>query len=86
MEVTRAVIEDLLPLYLAGEASEDTVALVKSYLETDSQLADEYRKLTGCSVQVPSRQNPGSWWAWRCDLQVKVMQARLHPSGSQAAS
>ena len=38
MNVTRNVIIDLLPLYLAGEASKDTRQLVKAYLETDSSL------------------------------------------------
>ena len=45
MEVTRNVILDLLPLYLAGEASPDTRALVEHYLETDPELA-EAAKLT----------------------------------------
>jgi anti-sigma factor RsiW len=39
-EITRNVILDLLPLYLAGEVSEDTRALVENYLESDSQLAN----------------------------------------------
>lgn len=39
MEVTREVIIDLLPLYLAGEAQPDTERLVKDYLEQDSDLA-----------------------------------------------
>jgi hypothetical protein len=39
MKVTRDVILDLLPLYLAGEASEDTRLLVESYLETDPAMA-----------------------------------------------
>jgi len=39
-EITKDVILDLLPLYLAGEVSEDTTALVKKYLESDSELAD----------------------------------------------
>ena len=39
MEITRDVILDLLPLYLADEVSADTRALVKKYLETDSELA-----------------------------------------------
>ncbi len=47
------------------------------YALTDSQLADEYRRLTGRSVQVPSRNSPGSWWSWRRDLQLRVMQQRL---------
>ena len=45
MEVTRNVILDLLPLYLAGEASPDTRALVEHYLERDPELA-EAAKLT----------------------------------------
>ena len=40
MEVTRDVILDLLPLYLANETSADTRALVSKYLETDRELAD----------------------------------------------
>jgi hypothetical protein len=38
-ELPRNVILDLLPLYLAGEVSEDTAVLVKKYLETDLELA-----------------------------------------------
>jgi len=40
MEVTRDVIIDLLPLYLAGEVSADTKALVEAYLEKDPRLAE----------------------------------------------
>jgi anti-sigma factor RsiW len=40
MEITRNVILDLLPLYLADEVSEDTRTLVEEYLETDPQLAN----------------------------------------------
>lgn len=39
MEVTRDVILDLLPLYLADEVSPDTRALIDKYLETDPELA-----------------------------------------------
>ncbi len=39
MEITRNVILDLMPLYLANEASADTRALVEKYLETDPELA-----------------------------------------------
>jgi len=39
-KVTKGVILDLLPLYLAGEVSNDTAALVKEYLETDPELAE----------------------------------------------
>jgi hypothetical protein len=44
MEVTRDVILDLLPLYLAGEASADAQALVKEYLEHDPDLAQLARQ------------------------------------------
>ena len=40
MEITRNVILDLLPLYLAGEVSADTRTLVEKYLETDPELAN----------------------------------------------
>jgi anti-sigma factor RsiW len=39
MEITRNIIQDLLPLYLAGEASTDSLTLVETYLETDPELA-----------------------------------------------
>lgn len=44
METTRDVILDLLPLYLADEASPDTRALVESHLEKDPEVADLAKK------------------------------------------
>ena len=44
-EVTKAVILDLLPLYLAGEVSNDTAALVKEYLEADPELAEAAKEM-----------------------------------------
>ncbi|HSR33694.1 MAG TPA: hypothetical protein VLY63_24270 [Anaerolineae bacterium] len=46
------------------------------YTLTDRQLADEYRKLTGAFVEVPSSRNPVAWWQWRCDLQDRVKWER----------
>ena len=46
------------------------------YTLTDRQLADEYRRLTGSLVQVPSSRNQASWWQWRSDLQEKVRKER----------
>jgi hypothetical protein len=40
MNITRNVILDLLPLYVANEVSADTRALVEEYLETDPELAN----------------------------------------------
>ena len=39
MKVTRDVILDLLPIYLADEASQDTRELVEAHLTADPQLA-----------------------------------------------
>ena len=47
MKISRDVIEDLLPAYLAGEASADTRALVESYLEKDVELARRVRAGAG---------------------------------------
>jgi anti-sigma factor RsiW len=38
MKITRDIVLDLLPLYLAGEASADTRALVEEYVQTDPEL------------------------------------------------
>ena len=40
MQVTKDMVRDLLPVYLAGEASADTRAVVESYLEKDAGLRD----------------------------------------------
>ena len=47
MKVTQDVIHDLLPAYLAGEASSDTVALVEEFLRQDSELAGTVETLRG---------------------------------------
>jgi len=38
MEITRNVILDLLPLYIANEVSDDTRILVEEYLKSDAEL------------------------------------------------
>ena len=40
MEITRNVILDLLPLYMANEVSSDTRAVVDEYLQADPDLAE----------------------------------------------
>jgi len=44
-EVSKDVILDLLPLYLAGEVSEETAALVKKHLECDPELAETAKEM-----------------------------------------
>ena len=46
MEITRNIILDLLPLYVANEVSAGTRALVEKYLETDSELANVAKQLS----------------------------------------
>ncbi len=43
MNVTREVILDLLPVYLAGEASPATRSLVEEYMKQDVELAQRVR-------------------------------------------
>jgi hypothetical protein len=55
MKVTRNVVFDLLPLYLADEASSDTRALVETFLETDPELASivQQQAAAGMPKDVP---------------------------------
>jgi hypothetical protein len=39
MDISRNIIIDLLPLYVEGEASQDTKELIEKYLEKDPELA-----------------------------------------------
>ena len=50
----RNVILDLLPAYLAGEASEETRALVEGYAQTDVQIARLIRTRTLAPEVVPA--------------------------------
>ena len=50
MDVTRNVIADLLPLYVAGEASADTRALVERFYEENPELA---RQMSASEASTP---------------------------------
>jgi anti-sigma factor RsiW len=57
MNVTRQIVKDLLPLYVSGEASPDSRALVESFLREDpelARLADTLRE----EELAPVRQSP----------------------------
>jgi len=51
MKITRDVILDLLPLYVADEVSADTRDLVEAYLETDPDLARIAEETAAMDVQ-----------------------------------
>jgi hypothetical protein len=53
MNITRNVILDLMPLYLADEVSADTKALVDEFLESDPELANAAKKLAPLEKPVP---------------------------------
>jgi anti-sigma factor RsiW len=55
MKITRDVVKDLLTVYLAGEASPDTRALVEKWLQGDAPLAREVEEARRGDVPpVPS--------------------------------
>ena len=56
INVTRDVVRDLLPVYLAGEASGDTKVLVEEYLRNDPELARETAKAG--EVRLPPTPTP----------------------------
>jgi anti-sigma factor RsiW len=53
MNLTRNVIRDLLTVYLAGDASDDTRALVEDYLERDPALKAEADAATSGELRLP---------------------------------
>jgi anti-sigma factor RsiW len=58
MNVTRDVISDLWPLYVSGDASADSRALVEAFLSTDPDLAARLRQeatdpLSGLAPPAP---------------------------------
>jgi len=59
MKVTKEIINDLIPLYVANECSADTRALVEEYLQRNPQQAEELRRImeTSVSAAVPSAES-----------------------------
>ena len=44
-ELTKEVVLDLLPLYLAGEVSPETSILIQKYLESDPEMAETAKEM-----------------------------------------
>jgi len=55
MKITRNVILDLLPMYLANEVSADTRNLIEKYLESDPEIANivKHSKEMGLPRDIP---------------------------------
>lgn len=58
MNISRDVVKDLIPVYLAGDASADTQAIVESYLKTDPELANDVKAARGTSLDLPATPAP----------------------------
>lgn len=56
--MTRDVVKDLLPIYLAGEASADTRRVVEEYLAGDQALAREIEAARGGEFTLPATPAP----------------------------
>lgn len=54
MNVTREIVKDLLPLYVAGEASAETRAAVEEWLGRDAELARLVEALRRDSAPTPA--------------------------------
>ena len=59
MNMTKEIINDLIPLYVANECSADTRALVEEYLQRNPQQAEELRRVMETPVPqtMPSAKN-----------------------------
>ena len=58
MNISRDVVKDLIAVYLAGEASADTRALVESYLKTDPELAKDVEAAGHATLGLPPTHMP----------------------------
>jgi anti-sigma factor RsiW len=58
MNISRDVVDDLLPLYLAGEASAGTRALVEEYLRANPEFAAAIREQADPSVALLAEAAP----------------------------
>lgn len=58
MVVTRDVVKDLLPVYLAGEASAETRRVVDEFLKSDSALAGEVAAVRRGGFSLPATPAP----------------------------
>jgi ferric-dicitrate binding protein FerR (iron transport regulator) len=50
MNVTKNIINDLIPLYVANECSTDTRELVEEYLQRNPQQAEELRRIMNTPI------------------------------------
>jgi hypothetical protein len=79
MNVTKDIINDLIPLYVANECSADTRALVEEYLQRNPQQAEELRRIMVTSVPqaVPSSKSLDEMRSWLMAIAIFFSLAPL---------
>ena len=86
LEVTRDVVNDLWPLYRAGEASVDSRGLVEAYLAGDAAFASTLKESEMLSHVVPPvRLSPEGELRLLQDAQQRARTKLLVVAGSIAA-
>ena len=58
MKITRDIVKDLLPVYLAGDASADTRALLEDWLHTDPELAAQVAQARRIDLPIVPAPSP----------------------------
>jgi hypothetical protein len=58
VNISRNVVKDLIPVYLAGDASAETRALVESYLKNDPELAGDVEAARAPNLALPATPTP----------------------------
>ena len=58
MNVTRNLVEDLIPVYFSGDASEDTIHLVEEYFQQDPQFERSVRAEAGVLAGIGAASVP----------------------------
>jgi len=58
VNISRDIVKDLVAVYLAGDASADTRALVESYLKTDPELARDVEAARATTLGLPPARTP----------------------------
>ncbi len=71
MNITRNVVLDLIPLYVANELSEDSRRIVEEFLKTDPGLAELVKKMAANGLRGTPRVAPSREAELRAFVQTR---------------
>jgi anti-sigma factor RsiW len=74
--VTRDLVEDLLPVYLAGDASADTRRVVEAFLAGDPELAREVEEARSGPIALPATPPPSTGEKQALDATRQLLKHR----------